>query len=125
MTTSGTKASLPQDVEEAGIRSVGKIRPVRKPGATNAKGRASTASKSVKSISSAYNTNVNRTPIIDVQNDAISANLSRYFLLPRFKDLKEDINVIQPSSSSSLLFYLMISVEKNLSRRSSIPRSVS
>jgi TATA-box binding protein (TBP) (component of TFIID and TFIIIB) len=79
MSTPGSKASLPQEVEEAGFRGVGKIRPARKPGASNAKGKPITASRSLKSISSAYNTNINRAPNIDVQNDAISANLSRYF----------------------------------------------
>jgi hypothetical protein len=89
MTTAGTKASLPQDVEEAGFRGVGKIRPVRKAGASNAKGRPITSTRSLKSIPSAYNANANRAPNNDIQNEAISANLSRYFSSHTSKDSKE------------------------------------
>jgi hypothetical protein len=79
MSTAGTKASLPQDVEEVGFRGVGKIRPVKKAGASNAKGRPITSSRSLKSIPSAYNANANRAPNNDIQNEAVAANLSRYF----------------------------------------------
>ena len=80
MTIPPSKAPLPSfPVEDdSNVRGVGKIRPVKRPTAPAVRGRPATASKSMKSASSAYNAISNKASGNDhVQTDIHSTNSQR------------------------------------------------
>ena len=79
MTIPPSKAPLPSfPVEDdSNVRGVGKIRPVKRSAVSSVRGRPATASKSMKSASSAYNAISNKAPGNDHMQTDIPSNSQR------------------------------------------------